>query len=71
MATDTLSYSLIIMLLVIGIILIHSVFTAKKCENTISYKYLPRTFKEEQQMPVKVGDIFSDMFLKDTTRVRS
>lgn len=68
---DTLSYSLILILLAIGIILIYSVTTRKKCENTVTYKYLPRTFKEEQENPVKVGEIFSDMFIKDTTRVRS
>lgn len=26
------------------------------------YKFIPRTFEEEQQSPVKVSDIFANMF---------
>lgn len=28
----------------------------------VEYKFIPRTFKEEQESPVKVSEIFSDMF---------
>lgn len=28
----------------------------------VEYRFIPRTFKEEQENPVKVGDIFSNMF---------
>lgn len=49
----------------------YKLLTQKQCKDTITYKYLPRTFKEEQQTPISVSEVFKDMFLKDTTRVRS
>ena len=30
----------------------------------IEYRYIPRTFKEEQENPTKVSDIFNNMFNK-------
>lgn len=30
----------------------------------VEYKFVPRTFKEDQENPVKVSDVFSDMFTK-------
>lgn len=30
----------------------------------VEYRYIPRTFKEEQEEPVKVSEIFEDMFSK-------
>ena len=30
----------------------------------VEYRYVPRTFVEEQENPVSVEDIFSDMFKK-------
>jgi hypothetical protein len=34
-----------------------------KCDEKITeYKYVPRTFKEEQESPVPINDIFGSMF---------
>ena len=30
----------------------------------VEYRYIPRTFKEEQENPTKVSEIFTDMFNK-------
>ena len=36
-----------------------------KCpEDKIIYKYIPRTFKEEQESPIDVEEIFEDLFKK-------
>ena len=49
----------------IGIFFV-SISIAKKSNQCppekIIYKYIPRTFEEEQNEPVYVSDIFSDMF---------
>lgn len=37
----------------------------------IEYKYIPRTFEEEQNHPEYVTDIFSAMFSEDTPWIKS
>lgn len=68
---DTLLSTITSLLLLVGIIIMYKLLTQKECKDTITYKYLPRTFKEEQETPISVSEVFKDMFLKDTTRVRS
>lgn len=55
--------------MITSIILLYKVYTRKECTNEIVYKYIPRTFKEEQENPVSVSEIFSDMFLKNSIRI--
>jgi hypothetical protein len=44
----------------------------KKCpKEKIIYKYIPRTFEEDQDEPVYVSDIFQTMFTQDSPWVRS
>ena len=68
---DTLLLTTSTLLLIIGIVIMYKLFTQTVCNDTISYKYLPRTFQEEQSQPLSVSALYKDMFLKDTTRVRS
>jgi len=35
---------------------------ANTCKPTTIYKYVPRTFKEEQESPVSVMNLFHDLF---------
>jgi hypothetical protein len=56
---------IIIFLLFLGILFIAISVTknTQSCPPTQTvYKYIPRTFEEEQNEPVYVSDIFSDMF---------
>lgn len=54
-----------ILLLVIGIM-----NGSNKCpEQQIIYKYIPRTFNEEQESPIYVSDIFKTMFSQSDTWV--
>jgi hypothetical protein len=45
------------------------------CENKVEYRFVPRTFREEQENPVKPSEIFRDMFeqpspfIKDRTLI--
>jgi len=39
--------------------------------NIIEYRYIPRTFKEEQDQPIPVSEIFADMFKTSTPWVAS
>jgi hypothetical protein len=58
----------------IGILLmtISIVKNTSECpKEKIIYRYLPRTFDEEQNEPVYVSDIFSAMFTQDSPWVRS
>jgi len=55
----------IIFLLFIGILCVAISITKdqQKCpEQKIIYKYIPRTFEDEQNEPVYVSDIFETMF---------
>ena len=62
------------MLIFIGILLItiNIVSAEKKCNPSQTiYKYLPRTFEEEQNEPVYVSDIFKTMFSQQSPWVAS
>jgi hypothetical protein len=57
--------------LIIGIILLFIVYEIisikimKKCPKPyIEYRYVPRSFKDEQDEPVPIDDIFNKMFAK-------
>lgn len=55
----------ILVVIFIGILLItiNIVNNRKKCEKPkVEYRYIPRTFDEEQAEPVYVSDIFKTMF---------
>jgi|688.fasta_scaffold05376_16 hypothetical protein len=53
-------------LLYIGIlfIAIGYVNQIKKTTPIIEYRYIPQTFEEQQENPIKVGKIFKDLFEK-------
>ncbi|MFM2394303.1 MAG: hypothetical protein RLZZ546_2285 [Bacteroidota bacterium] len=56
---------LLLMLLIIGSIIIYMQFklSDEKCPpERIIYRYVPRTFKEEQKEPVDVQDLFGKLF---------
>ena len=55
----------LILLIFIFIILLIIRYYANRC-NKIKYKYISRTFKEEQDYPTYVSDIFGDMFIDPT-----
>lgn len=48
----------------IGLIIVYIAYDNgnKVCKPTIEYRFIPRTFQEQQENPVKVSDIFIDMF---------
>lgn len=49
----------------IGVYLIYVAFkvSEKECKvKEIEYRFVPRTFKEESENPVKVSEVFSSMF---------
>ena len=61
---------ILITILVVGIILIviELVRVEQKCPTQqIIYRYIPRTFEEEQAEPVAVTDIFRAMFTAPDT----
>lgn len=35
---------------------------ALECPKTVEYRYIPRTFEEQQREPIKPSVIFEDMF---------
>lgn len=70
MANLLITYILLITMIV-SIILLYKVYTTQECTNTIEYKYIPRTFTQEQENPVNASEIFSDMFLKDSIHITS
>ena len=58
---------LLIGLLIVGasIVYMQVHLSNERCPpDQVIYKYVPRTFKEEQEDPVKVSDVFRDMFEK-------
>jgi hypothetical protein len=64
----------IVILLFIGIlcVVISLVENTKKCpKEKIIYRYIPRTFEEDQNEPVYVTDIFYSMFNHPSPWVRS
>jgi len=55
---------ILLILILIGIE-ITKVNTRSKCQKPIiEYRYVPRSFKDEQQEPVSIEDIFGVMFSK-------
>jgi hypothetical protein len=64
---------ILIIFLIFGIILviIELVRVDKTCpKQTIIYRYVPRTFDEEQDEPVYVSDIFATMFTQPSSYIR-
>jgi hypothetical protein len=61
--------SIIVILSFVGIIaiVIGYINQIKQCPPPkVEYRYIPRTFEDEQNDPVKVSKIFRDMFEKPT-----
>jgi len=61
---------LLTLLLFIGVMLVIIEFirTEQKCPvQKIIYRYIPRTFEEEQNEPVFVSDVFKAMFTQPST----
>jgi hypothetical protein len=54
----------IVILIVMEIVKLN---TLTKCPKpVIEYKYVPRTFQEEQEEPIIIQDLFSNMFNKSS-----
>ena len=51
-------------LLLIGVILVFLGWQGnqKVCTPRVEYRFIPRTFKEEMEDPVKVSEVFKGMF---------
>jgi len=65
---------IIILLLVTGIlfITIETIKSSHKCQpQKVVYRYIPRTFEEEQEDPNYVSEIFKTMFTKPSPWVDS
>jgi hypothetical protein len=65
--------TLIIILLFIGAlsITIGYMNQVKSCPATkIEYRYIPRTFEQEQNEPVKISQLFNSMFTQPTPWIR-
>lgn len=69
-----ISKHLMVILIFLGIlfIVVSIVKDGQKCQNAkIIYRYIPRTFEEEQNEPVFVSDIFKTMFTQQSPWVAS
>lgn len=57
-----------LIMLFVGVALITLVIkNEKKCPvPKVEYRFVPRTFKEEQESPIKASEIFEGMFEKPT-----
>lgn len=65
---------IIVILLFVGILCMTVSLTksSTQCpESKITYRYIPRTFEEEQTEPVFVSEIFEKMFLEQSPWVKS
>lgn len=65
--------SLIIILTFIGIlaVTVGYVNQIKKCPPPkVEYRYIPRTFEEEQENPPKVSELFNTMFSQPSPWIR-
>ena len=61
--------SIILFLFVVGLVMVVSGYHKQNQEippPKVVYKYIPKTFEEEQNNPIKVSQFFSDMFEKPT-----
>jgi len=61
----------IIIIILIGILSFVSIVVSitrayNKCSNKVEYRYIPRTFKEEQESPVPLFDLFGSMFTESS-----
>jgi hypothetical protein len=66
--------NILIILMIVGLVCAVVSLTKElstQPEQIIEYKYIPRTFQEEQDNPVYVSDIFKDMFDKPSPWVAS
>jgi hypothetical protein len=68
--------NIFLILIFIGILLIIVDYVKKttisKCpKNKIIYKYIPRSFKEQQDDPIMVSEIFDDLFKQPTPWISS
>ena len=63
---EILNFKLIVLILffiAIIFIVIDITKSYNKCpKRKIKYKFIPRTFKEEQELPVPINDVFGTMF---------
>jgi hypothetical protein len=69
-----ISKFLMILLIFSGILMMSINLTKEtnQCpREKVIYKYIPRTFEEEQAEPVYVSDVFKTMFTQDSPWVRS
>lgn len=69
-----ISKAIIILLIFIGILFVtvSVVQNVQKCpREKVIYRYIPRSFEEEQAEPVYVSDIFKTMFTQQSPWVRS
>ena len=60
----------LLLMLMFGLVLVIIEFirTSQKCPTQkVIYKYIPRTFEEEQNEPIYVSDIFRTMFTQPST----
>jgi len=65
---------IIVFIIFLGILLISIKLaqeSVQKPKTQIIYRYLPRTFEEEQEEPVYVSDIFRTMFTQQSPWVAS
>jgi hypothetical protein len=61
--------SLIMMLTFIGIIFVVIGYVnqiKKSPPPTVEYRYIPRSFTEDQEHPVKISELFNTMFVEPT-----
>ena len=57
------SYLLILWIVAVVFMVIGYINQIKTCPPpVVEYRYIPRTFKEEQENPAKVSEIFNNMF---------
>lgn len=63
--------SIVLLLFVIGIMMItigyhQELLKNQKTKTIVEYRYIPRTFYEDQLQPANVHQTFHDMFKKDS-----
>jgi hypothetical protein len=64
---DYYLYILLLIIIITGILLMYFFVNEKKCPDpVIEYRFVPRTFKEEQENPTSVNDLFSNMFQENS-----
>lgn len=61
---------IIILLILASLSIIFSIFQNQGANQTIIYRYIPRTFDEEMDEPVYVSDIFRSMFAQQSPWVK-